>query len=110
MIALAGLGFGLGWTFANVATQDVVDPDRAGEASGVILTVLVSAGGFGLAIAATVIAGLERSGHGPQQAYFTTLRGTALIVLVWSAAVLTIRALLVRRGLMASLRMSAPRD
>src|SRR5262249_48733519 len=53
LLALAGFGFGLGWTFANVATQDVVHPDRAGEASGVLLTVLVSAGGFGLAAAAT---------------------------------------------------------
>jgi EmrB/QacA subfamily drug resistance transporter len=108
LLALAGFGFGLGWTFANVATQDVVDPDRAGEASGVILTVLVSVGGFGLAVAATVIADLERGGHSPHQAYFDTLRATALLIVIWAAAVLAIRAVLVRRGLMAPLSMKEP--
>jgi MFS family permease len=42
--AFAGIGFGLGWTFANVGTQDVVSPERAGEASGVLLTILVRRG------------------------------------------------------------------
>jgi MFS family permease len=60
--AVAGLGFGLGWTFANVGTQDVVRPERAGEASGVLLTVLVTAGGIGIAAAASAIALLESSG------------------------------------------------
>jgi MFS family permease len=31
---VTGLGFGLGWTFANVASQDVVRPERAGQARG----------------------------------------------------------------------------
>ncbi|MEU0216729.1 hypothetical protein ABZ281_17090 [Streptomyces sp. NPDC006265] len=43
------LGLGLGWTFASVATQQVVPPARAGEASGVVLTALVTLGAIGLA-------------------------------------------------------------
>jgi EmrB/QacA subfamily drug resistance transporter len=108
LIALAGFGFGLGWTFANVATQDVVHPERAGEASGVLLTVLVSFGGFGLAVAATAVAGLQRGGTALTDAYLGTLRVMSLAVVVWVAAVLAVRALLVRRGLIAPLNMSAP--
>ncbi len=81
---VTGLGFGLGWTFANVATQDVVRAERAGEASGVLLTVLVTAGGVGVAAAAGVIALLENS------------------------QTMAVRRHLVRRGLMAPLSMSAP--
>ncbi|HEY7177438.1 MAG TPA: MFS transporter [Micromonosporaceae bacterium] len=107
LLALAGFGFGLGWTFANVATQDVVHPDRAGEASGVLLTVLVSAGGFGLAAAATAVSSLQQGGTTANDAYLGTLRVLSLVVFVWAAAVLAIRAVLVRRGLMAPLNMSA---
>lgn len=108
LLAIAGFGFGLGWTFANVATQDVVDTERAGEASGVVLTVLVSFGGFGLAIVATAIASLERAGHTPQFAYFGSLRVVAIVTVAWAAIVMVIRAVLVRRGLMPPLSMKAP--
>jgi MFS family permease len=105
LFALSGFGFGLGWNFANLATQDVVDTDRAGEASGVLLTVLVTAGGIGLALVASLITSLEHSGHTQQQAYFFSLRLMSVIVLVWAAAVLSIRSVLVRRGIMAPLSM-----
>lgn len=108
LLAIAGFGFGLGWTFANVATQDVVDTERAGEASGVVLTVLVSFGGFGLAIVATAIASWERAGHSPQFAYFASLRVVALVTVAWAAVVMVVRAVLVRRGLMPPLSMKAP--
>ncbi len=107
LFALSGFGFGLGWTFANLSKQDVVDTDRAGEASGVLLTVLVSAGGIGLAVAASVITALERSGHTQHQAYASTLRVMALLVVIWALVVLAIRAFLVRRGLIAPLSMDS---
>lgn len=105
LFALAGFGFGLGWTFANLATQDVVDTDRAGEASGVLLAVLVTAGGIGLAVVATTIASLERDGHTPQSSYFISLRLIALVTLAWALVMMGVRAVLVRRGLMAPLSM-----
>ncbi len=105
--AVAGLGFGLGYTFANVATQDVVQPDRAGEASGVTLTILVTAGGIGLATAAAAITLQESSGSSPHTAIDLTLRVVALMVLLSAVIVMAIRQVLVRRGLMAPLSMKA---
>ncbi len=105
--AAAGLGFGLGYTFANVATQDVVEPDRAGEASGVTLTILVTAGGIGVAAAAAAITLQESSGISSHNAIDLTLRVVALAVLLAAAVVMTIRHQLVRRNLMAPLSMKA---
>jgi MFS family permease len=105
--AAAGLGFGLGYTFANVATQDVVKPDRAGEASGVTLTILVTAGGVGVAAAAAAITLQEGSGSSPHHAIDLTLRVVALAVLVAAIVVMAIRHELVRRDLMAPLSMKA---
>jgi MFS family permease len=105
--AAAGLGFGLGYTFANVATQDVVQPDRAGEASGVTLTILVTAGGIGVAAAAAAITLQEGSGSSPHTAIDLTLRVVALAVLLSAITVMGIRQALVRRGLMAPLSMKA---
>jgi MFS family permease len=103
--AVAGLGFGLGWTFANVGTQDVVRPERAGEASGVLLTVLVTAGGIGIAAAASAIALLESSGTSTHNAIDGTLRVIAIAVLLAAVTVMAVRHQLVRRGLMAPLSM-----
>jgi EmrB/QacA subfamily drug resistance transporter len=105
--ALAGLGFGLGWSFANVGTQEVVRPDRAGEASGVVLTILVTAGGIGIAAAAAAIAQLEASGTSPRAAIDGTLRVIALAVIAAAVLVMAARSALVRRGLMAPLSMKA---
>jgi EmrB/QacA subfamily drug resistance transporter len=103
--AFAGLGFGLGWTFASVGTQDVVSPERAGEASGVLLTILVTAGGIGIAVAATVIEALVRSGTSSADAIHGTMRALGIGIIVAAAAVMAIRHHLVRRGLMAPLSM-----
>ncbi|MBV9917720.1 MAG: MFS transporter [Solirubrobacterales bacterium] len=105
--AFTGIGFGLGWTFASVGTQDVVSPERAGEASGVLLTILVTAGGMGVAITAAVLELLERSGSSSHEAINGTLRVLALSIVVAAAAVMAIRHRLVRRGLMAPLSMKA---
>lgn len=53
--ALSGVGLGLGWAFATVATQAVVPPRQAGLASGVVLTILIGMGGVAVAIASSVI-------------------------------------------------------
>ncbi len=105
--AVAGLGFGLGWTFASVGTQTVVSPERAGEASGVLLTILVTAGGIGIATAATVIELLVRSGASSAHAINATLRvlGIGIIVAAW--IVMALRHRLVRRGQIAPLSISA---
>lgn len=107
VFALCGFGLGLGWTFANIATQEVVGPDRAGEASGVVLTFLVTCGGVGLAGAASIIAALLHSGHSPRSAYDDTLLVFAILSLAASFIVMVIRQLLVRRGLMKPLSMAA---
>jgi MFS family permease len=105
--AFAGLGFGLGWTFASVGTQTVVSPERAGEASGVLLTILVTAGGIAIAVAATVIELLERSGTPAGTAINGTLQVSGIGIVVVAAAVMALRHRLVRRGLVTPLAMKA---
>ncbi|MGW5467918.1 MFS transporter [Streptomyces chartreusis] len=90
VFALCGLGLGLGWTFASVATQQVVSPERAGEASGVLLTFLVTLGGVALAAAASAITAMlpERS---PDAAYDAILRCGGAVILAAAAVVLVVR-------------------
>ena len=88
---MCGFGFGLGWTFANIATQEVTGPDRAGEASGVVLTILVTIGGIGLAAAATVVQALTQAGYDKGSAYEITLRLCAFLSLGASVVVMVIR-------------------
>lgn len=76
------------------------------EASGVVLTFLITTGGVGLAGAASIIGGMLRAGHDPASAYNTTLLAFALLALGASVAVLLIRHMLVRRGLMKPLSMA----
>jgi MFS family permease len=110
VFALCGFGLVLGWTFANIATQEVVGPDRSGEASGVVLTFLVTCGGVGLAGAASIIAALQHSGPSARSAYDDTLLVFAFLSLGTSLMVMVIRQLLVRRGLMKPLSMAASAD
>ncbi len=51
----AGAGLGLCWSFASVVTQAVVPAEKAGAASGVVLTVLIGLGGVGIAVASAII-------------------------------------------------------
>ncbi len=105
VFAVCGLGLGTGWTFANVGTQELVSTERAGEASGVVLSVVVTMGGVGVAAAAAIIGGLERHGHAASDSFNTTLRIFALLVLGCAAVAMALRACLVRRGLVAPLSM-----
>ncbi|MER7776418.1 hypothetical protein ABTZ21_15685 [Streptomyces sp. NPDC096191] len=91
-------GLGLGWTFASVATQQVIPPARAGEASGVVLTALIVLGAIALAAAASAITALTPE-TGPEQAYDTILRTGGGIILGASALATLISRRLVARGL-----------
>ncbi len=51
----AGAGTGLCWSFASVVTQAVAPAQKAGGASGVVLTALIGSGGVGVAAASSFI-------------------------------------------------------
>ena len=50
LAGLSGLGLGFVWAYTSVVTQSVVPKEKAGAASGTVLTVLISGGGVALAI------------------------------------------------------------
>ena len=52
----AGLGLGMTWAYANVVTQSIVPPEKAGAASGLVLTILIGMGGVSVAGAASLTA------------------------------------------------------
>jgi EmrB/QacA subfamily drug resistance transporter len=60
----AGFGLGLSFSFANVVTQSLVPPAQAGAVSGVLMTLLVGAGGVGVAAAAAVANTAVQQGAG----------------------------------------------
>ncbi|MFD9130746.1 MFS transporter, partial [Kitasatospora sp. NPDC059571] len=101
VFAWCGLGLGLGWTFASVATQQVVPPARAGEASGVVLTCLVTLGAVALAGAAAAITALTPA-HSDADAYTAVLRAGGLAILAAAAAGAAADRLLVARGVLAA--------
>ena len=55
LFLVTGIGLGLGWALANVATQAVVPPEFVGAASGITLTSLVMLGAVGVAIGAAML-------------------------------------------------------
>ncbi|MFV9634304.1 hypothetical protein AAHH99_11595 [Mycobacterium neumannii] len=59
--AQRGLTLGLVYAFTTVATQAVVRTERAGEAAGITLTVLVSLAGVGIAVTLTVLEMLQHN-------------------------------------------------
>jgi EmrB/QacA subfamily drug resistance transporter len=56
-LALFGTGYGVGWSMASVGTQTVVPPERAGQASGVTLAIVIGTAGIAVAAAAVLIEG-----------------------------------------------------
>lgn len=84
--ALFGAGLGFGWSFVSVATQSVVKPERAGEASGVTLTIVVAVAGLCVATAATLLEVLEAGGATASEANQELLQWTAIGALAVSAA------------------------
>jgi MFS family permease len=89
--ALFGAGLGFGWSFVSVATQAVVKPERAGEASGVTLTIVVAVAGLCVATAATVLELLQAGGATAGEANEQLLRWTAIGALAVSAALFAFR-------------------
>lgn len=79
-----GFGLGLSFSFANVVTQSLVPPDQAGAASGVLMTMLVGAGGVGVAAASAVANTAVQEGAGA--ALDDTI--TAILVVAGALAVL----------------------
>ncbi|MEU6314423.1 MFS transporter [Streptomyces sp. NPDC047014] len=104
VFAWCGLGLGLGWTFSSVATQQVVAPARAGEASGVLLTFLVTLGAIALAGTAAAISALTPQ-HPPEDAYDAILRLGGLFIVAVAVVVMAVRHGLVRRGRVPPLSM-----
>ena len=90
--ALSACGFTLGlvYAFTTVATQAVVQPERAGEAAGVTLTALVTLAGVGVAVSGTVLEMLERGGQSTATAIDVILGVLAALLLTASAVVLWI--------------------
>ena len=64
LFLITGIGLGLGWALANVATQAVVPPAFIGAASGITVTCLVMLGAGGVAVAAAMIELLSGSVSG----------------------------------------------
>jgi len=109
VFAWCGLGLGLGWTFASVATQQVVAPERAGEASGVLLTFLVTLGGVALAGAAAAITAMTPE-WAPEAAYDAILRSGGAVILAASVVVMAVRHRLVVLGQVPPLGSRATHD
>ena len=82
---LAGLGFGMSWAFTSVSTQAVVPPEKAGLASGVVLTVVVTMGGVAIAIASTAIETAGTGGTRLEDALRGVLIGAGALAVVMSA-------------------------
>ena len=61
---LGGFGLGLTFSFASVVTQSIVAPEQAGAAAGVVMTVLVAAGGVGVAVSSVAANSAVQQGPG----------------------------------------------
>jgi MFS family permease len=90
----AGLGFGMSWAFTSVSTQAVVPAQKAGEASGVVLTIVVTAGGVAIAIASTAAESAGAGVHGLEDA----LRGVLIAAGVLAVAMSALLVALGRRS------------
>ncbi|MFF7176939.1 MFS transporter [Streptomyces sp. NPDC008121] len=106
VFAWCGLGLGLGWTYSSVATQQVVAPARAGEASGVLLTFLVTLGAIALAGTAAAISALTPQ-HPAEDAYDAVLRLGGVVIFAAAVIVMVVRHRLVALGVVPPLSMRA---
>ncbi|WP_405497208.1 MFS transporter [Streptomyces sp. NBC_00096] len=106
VFAWCGLGLGLGWTFSSVATQQVVAPARAGEASGVLMTFLVTLGAIALAGTAAAISAMTPQ-RAPEEAYDMILRLGGVAILATVAVVMALSHWLEAHGGIAA-RPGAP--
>jgi EmrB/QacA subfamily drug resistance transporter len=77
-LVVFGLGYGLCWAMLSVGTQSVVAPDRAGEASGVSLSIVIGMAGLGVALVASLIEVISGGGTGEGDAIEQILRVIAI--------------------------------
>lgn len=76
---------------SSIGTQTVVAPERAGEASGVTLAILVGAAGLSVAVAATAIELVARGGTGLGTPIDEVLRVLAIASAALAAALMLAR-------------------
>ena len=96
LLGLTGFTLGLGWALPNIGTQQVVEPVRAGEASGVSLTSLVAIGGIAVAVAGTVLESGGTGAAGVSAATGDLLRGASGLSIVAGVALLVAGRLITR--------------
>jgi EmrB/QacA subfamily drug resistance transporter len=77
-LVVFGLGYGLCWAMLSVGTQSVVAADRAGEASGVSLSIVIGMAGLGVALVASLIEVVAGGGTGEGTAIEQILRVIAI--------------------------------
>jgi EmrB/QacA subfamily drug resistance transporter len=77
-LVVFGLGYGLCWAMLSVGTQAVVPQDRAGEASGVSLSIVIGMAGLGVAVVASLIEVVAAGGTGEGAAIEQILRVIAI--------------------------------
>jgi EmrB/QacA subfamily drug resistance transporter len=86
----AGLGFGMSWAFTSVSTQAVVPPAKAGQASGVVLTIVVTMGGVAIALASTVVESANAGKNGLETALQGVLIGAGALAVLMSAVLVAL--------------------
>ncbi|MFR9800490.1 MFS transporter [Streptomyces sp. MS06] len=91
-LAMNGLGYGIGWAMASVGTQTVVPPQRAGQASGVTLSIVIGVAGMLVALTAMLI---EVGAQG--QTLATAVEAVLRWIAFGSAAATIVLALLAAR-------------
>ncbi|MFE9254957.1 MFS transporter [Streptomyces sp. NPDC006879] len=91
-LLLIGFGYGTGWAMGSIGTQTVVPPERAGQASGVTLAIVIGVAGIAVAGAATLIE-VRTHGEGIERA----IEGILLWIGIGSAVVAALLGLLAAR-------------
>ncbi|MFJ9470689.1 MFS transporter [Streptomyces caniferus] len=95
VFAVCGVGIGLGWALTNVATQAHVPAERAGAASGLVLTSLVLFGAVSVAVAATVlevVSGSPSTAAADGPAIEAVLRGTSVLAFLGALGLFAVSA------------------
>jgi MFS family permease len=90
-LAVFGFGYGLCWSLSSIGTQTVVPTERAGEASGVTLTIVVGVAGLCVALVAALIEVIAGGGTGEGDAIQSILRTIAIASAVVGVALVVSR-------------------
>ena len=77
-LTVFGLGYGICWAMLSGGTQAVVSRDRAGEASGVSLSVAIGVAGLAVALVASLIEVVAGGGTSEGEAIERILRVIAI--------------------------------